>query len=381
MACYEDYIFQEYIDGELEISTCEELEEHLLQCTKCRQCLEKVREVNGFVSQHIDDELLAHEKNINKGVLIFMKNYKRIAIAACAVVLTVSLGAGHIKALANSIMVLFKPQTIQSVKVSDVDIKKWQDLKDSFDVLTVGEVGQSSGKRSGEAEMGLLGKVSYECNGEYKNDLTIAKAKELIPFDLKAPIIDGKPMESLSIIPERSYTITLNKTISNSLQKSGLEPLTKDMLGKTITLKVPAKVYGMHDFKNHTWAYVEQTTVPEVISTDGIDYDRLCSIFKELPLMPESIRSQIKNIDDLKNTLPLVFKDNVKEISLNGAKAYICQIQKQETVQARKADGSSDGVQVAPEMNEVKWMQNGILWSVSGTLTRDEIINIVEKIQ
>lgn len=384
MACYEDYIFQEYIDGELDLSTFKELEEHLLECTKCRNCLEKVRDVNDFVSQYMNDnELFASKKNYGKGVLFFMRNYKSIAIAACALILTVSLGAKPLKVFANSIMVLFKPHNIQSIKASDEDMKKWLDLRDSFDVLTAVKLIDNSDvvttdKSTGEAEIELLGKVRYERNGGYKNDLTIENAKELVSFDLKAPFIDGKPLKSISIMPERTFTITLNETISKSLQNSGLKPLSNDMIGKAITMKIPAKAYTMYTFENHNWVYIEQTTLPEITSTDDVDYNRLCSIFKELPLLPEGIRSQLKNINDLKNILPLVFKDNVEETSINGVKAYICQTQKQETLKIRSKDG---GVQVAPEMNEVKWIQDGILWSVSGTLTRNEILDVAKKIR
>jgi len=108
-----------------------------------------------------------------------------------------------------------------------------------------------------------------------------------------------------------------------------------------------------------------ETTSPGIEVPDGVDADQLFNTVVELPIFPDELKSRLKSIKDWKSTLYVPLVEPMKEIDINGVKTFIC----------------SSGAGTMPVSSQAIWMNNGIIYGVTGNIGEADLIDFIKSLK
>ncbi len=379
MKCQDNGFLQAYIDGELEIDERKQLEEHLGKCEKCRDALNiiksnddfaymKIKEYRDNIYDRVNDACEAvrtvdnpkkdkinnkkdriNNNKSEKGVFRIMLKHRRIAAAVCAaVMLTTCLAFQPVRAAISNTLLIFRANDLKSINITLNDI---MEIKDELS------------KSNAEIDIKDMGKIKTIGNYERKM-ISIEEAKALTDFEAAFP--SGLPNTNMQIDTISPFTMefTLNVPSINKLLKSfGAKTLLPESIdGKTFTVDFPRVINMQYYGVEMGSIYMIQTKSPEIKAPEGVNPDDIYNSLISMPILPENIKQQLIDAKDWQNTLYIpVFDSKSQEVSINGAKGYI--------------------VDPDSQYKNIVWYNKGVLYSISGPMSQDELIKIANSVR
>jgi len=157
---------------------------------------------------------------------------------------------------------------------------------------------------------------------------------------------------------------TLNVPSINKFLKSfGTQTLLPESLdGKTFTVDFPRVINMEYNVGEKNSFYMMQTKSPEIKAPEGVDPDDIYNSLISMPILPENIKQQLSSANDWKNTLYIpVIDSKSQEVSINGVKGYIM-------------DADS-------QYKNIVWYNKEVLYSISGSMSQDELIKIANSVR
>lgn len=373
MKCPSIDIIQSYIDGELGSHQKNEFESHLLKCDKCSLQYKELKNSNDLVSNVIGEYKNYMEENIvpqikpfntakaaiNKEnqkkpgrITAFTVKYKKIAAIAAAVAFITSYATIQpVRAAVSDVLSIFRAQNLTGINITVKDIDNIQKQLQS---------------KEPEIDLKNMGKISVK-GGEQKHT-TPAEASALQDFKIQLPGILKESTPEISITNPMSVSFNMNAEKVNSIMKSfgAVKLLPENITGKTFELNTPLLINASYNINGKIYN-VLQTKAPQVIIPDGVDADEIYEAMTELPILPESIQKQFKAIKDWRNTLFIpVVESKTEEVDINGIKGYLYP-------QISFKNASSQPA--------IIWSDGGIIRGITGTLSRDELLNLAKSMR
>ncbi len=372
MKCQDNGFLQSYIDGELEIDEKKQLEEHIVKCERCRDALSIIKSNDDFAYMKIKeyrdnmydrvndaDEIIRpsnnkkKEKNnntkIEKGVYKIMLKNKRIAAVACAaVIMTTCLAFQPVRAAISNTLLIFRANDVKSINITLDDIDK---------------IKAQLAKTDAEIDIKALGRI--KTTGSFENKtLSMEEAKALKDFEVAFPDESLGNNPQISTVDPFTMEFTLNVPSINKFLKSfGTQTLLPESLdGKTFQVNFPRVINIDYNDSANGYLQMMQTKSPEINAPDGVNPDDIYNSLLSMPILPENIKKQLSDAKDWRNTLYIPVVDSKsQEVSINGAKGYIMDLDSQ--------------------YKNIVWYNREVLYSIGGTISRDELIKIANSVR
>lgn len=370
MKCPDNGVIQAYIDGELELDSKKELENHFGECVKCSEALAELRSNDDFVfckmkayEEYIktntakkceqahrlekNSSEIHENNNAQKGVYKTMLNYKKFVAAACAaLVVTTCIVYQPARAAISNSLLIFRADNVKSLKITSQDLRSIQ---------------EKLSKNEAEIDLNQMGKVK-NTGGKYK-EISLTEAQSINDFKVMFPTETYGLSPKISTNEQAAMEFTLNIDYINKVMKTmgakKLMPMEVD--GKTFEVNIPRSVTMSYDIDSEKGFCIVQTKAPQINAPEGVNPDDLYNALVEMPIIPENLKSQLKSIKDWKNTLYVPVVDSqMQEISVNGVKGYI--------LPNKNPDGSSN--------SSIIWCSNDVIYAISGNLSVDELIKV-----
>lgn len=389
MKCPKLETLQEYIDCELDIALKKEIENHILSCEKCSKALNNLKENDDFVFSKISsyreftndrfvppiqssetNKDLTNRVEKKRGVYDIMMKYKRIATAACAAILiTTCVTVQPVRSAIASTLSIFRVQKMEAVNITINDL---QEIRNKL----------SSGQP--EIDMDKIGKIKVT-GGQHK---TVQKEilKSVAGFNVAFPSsMEGKSVQ-IGVTEPASMDLALNVPNINDILKTlgATKLLPSEIDGKNFNVAFASRVSLNYNYDNKNINII-QTMAPEVRVPDGVNVDKIYESLIELPIIPQNLKSQLLSIKDWKTTIPVpVMEGETQEITINGVKAYVNSREATHN-NSTSITYTNDGKQKVMQNNgpfaSVIWYKDGIIYGVSGNVTRDEIIAVASSMR
>ena len=369
MKCPENDVFQAYIDGELEIGLRKNIETHVDQCDKCRSRLAILKENDDFVfgklqsyRKHFEEQAvptsafpIVKEKNRNmneKGVFQYMFKHKKIIAAACATLLiTACITVQPVKAAIESALSIFRVENVKGITVS---------LKDMQEIQTKLSSGQ------GEINLDQMGNIKLQ--GGERRSSSPEDIKSLPDIAVAFPSVLSNEVPDITVVEPSTIDFTLKVQNVNQIMKSfGATKLLPDSIdGKTFKADFASQV-SINYHVNDKFIRIMETKSPQLTVPEGVNVDEVYNAVVELPILPEHLQSQLKSIKDWKNTIYIpVVESEMTEVDINGAKGYL----------SSQKDKFSEG-----QHSWIVWYNEGVIYTVSGNVSSDEIVDIASSMR
>ncbi|MCX7923494.1 MAG: DUF2275 domain-containing protein [Clostridia bacterium] len=369
MKCPGNDVLQAYMDGELEIGIRKNIETHLDNCDKCKSLLAVLKENDDFVFAKLKNYRHHFEEcNVpcsaqpgvkrlnmnmdNKGVFNLMLKYRKFVAAACAVLLiTACITIQPVRAAIANALSIFRVENVKGITVTLEDLQQIQNK------LSGGQ---------GEISLDKMGSIKVE--GGKKRTSSQEDVKNLTDIAVTFPSALSGVIPNVNIVEPRSIDFTLNAKNVNQIMKSyGATKLLPDNLeGKTFKIDF-ASLATINYRINDKEIKITQTKAPQITVPDGVNVDEVYNAVVEMPILPENLQSQLKSIKNWKNTLYIpVVESKMTEVDINGAKGYMA------------SDKSNPA---NTPRSQVIWYNKGVIYTVSGKIDSDEILNIARSMR
>jgi len=381
MICPEEGLLQSYIDNELDPEEKNHIERHLLSCENCAAVYKGLKDTEDFTgdmmgrySQYVsknyssskgkawngkypefDRKLINDysEKKERRGAYLmsYVNKYRKMAAGFCIALLAiVCVKVLPVSAAVTSFLSIFRVENISGINLSASDIQEIQD------VLS---------QNNADVDIEKFGKI--ETSGGEKQRATFAEAEEFIGFPVLKPMALAASDPEITKVDPQVMNFTLDVDGVNEVLKSygSEELLPSDIDRKTFTLNLSRKV-SMKYRVNGEDIYIIQTTAPELVVPEGVDADEVYQSLINLPIIPDNLQRQLASIKDWKNTIYIpVTGTDTKEVDINGWKGYI---------------GSKEE-ETGKTYSAVIWSENGIIRSIEGFASSEEILEIARSMK
>lgn len=369
MKCPGNDVLQAYIDGELEIGIKKNMETHLIGCDKCKNMLVVLKENDDFVftklknyRQHFEacnvpysPQPVAKHQNINKknkGVFHHMLKNRKLVSAACAALLVITcITVQPVKTAIASALSIFRVENMKGINVTLEDMQQIQKQLSS-----------------GQGEISLDKMGSIKMQGGQKRTSSQEDVKKLPDITVSFPTALSGDIPNINVVEPASMDFTLNVKNVNQIMKSyGATKLLPDNIdGKTFKVDFASRVTINYRINDKTIG-IMLTKSPEITVPEGVDVDEVYNAVVEMPIIPQDLQTQLKSIKDWKNTLYIpVVTSKMTEVDINGVKGYMS-----------SNKGNSEN---APH-SEVIWYNKGVIYTISGGIDSDEILNVARSMR
>lgn len=369
MKCPENDVLQAYIDGEIEIGNRKNIETHLADCDKCKSLLAALKENDNFVferlrgyRQHYEEcnvpcsaQPSVKRQNINthnKGVFNHMLKYKKLVAVACATLLiTACITVQPVKAAIASALSIFRVENVKGINITLADMQEIQKKL-------------SSGQ--GEIDIDKMGSIKIQ--GGEKRTSSQEDVKNLPDIAVTFPSALSDVIPNITIVEPTSIDFALNAQNVNQIMKSfGATKLLPDNIdGKTFKADFSSQVTINYSINDKT-IRITQTKAPQITVPEGVNVDEVYNAVVEMPILPDNLQSQLKSIKDWKNTVYIpVIESEMTEVDINGAKGYM-------TLKKSHLEST-------PQLGVI-WYNEGVIYTISGIIDNDEILNIARSMR
>jgi hypothetical protein len=281
-----------------------------------------------------------------------MLKSRKFVTAACAVLLvTACITVEPVKAAITSALSIFRVENVKGITITLADMQEIQNKL-------------SSGQ--GEISLDKMGSIKME--GGQKRTSSQEDVKKLSDIAVTFPSALSGTTPTINVVEPRSVDFTLNAKNVNEIMKTyGASKLLPDNIdGKTFKIDFTSIVSINYPINGKSIEII-QTKSPQITVPEGVNVDEVYSAVVEMPIIPQNLQSQLKSIKDWKNTLYIpVVESKATEVDINGAKGYIAT--------------DKNNSESTPK-TQVIWFNKGIIYSVSGEIDSNEILNIARSMR
>lgn len=380
--CYDEAELLAYLDGELEPGERERIAAHLRDCPDCADRLSSLTE-----ERAVAEEALSRLEP--RGDLVAMPaapaatapaaaasaarpprvmHWGRWVAAVAAVLVLASFAFAPVRSMAADFLQVFRVQRVQTVTVSEADMQQ---------IAAAVKSGQ------GHIDLKQFGEAWVEGGGSKPETVTLAQAQAAVDFPVKLPAGESAEPTILLNRPQ-SVRFKLNvAAINQALKDYGATQTFPDSLdGKVFSVHVPAIVLARYPAPASTvqsgWPsrdfgiWVGQARSPELVVPEGVDASELRSVLLNLPLLPESVRSQLAAIDDWRSTLIIPNVDGSAHDTVIAGQQAVVISPKSKARDARAKLGP------LPENTTVIWNDNGVVRAIGGPINEETAIGLAK---
>ncbi len=381
MNCPEEGLLQSYIDNEVDIEEKYDIERHLLNCEYCAAVYKKMKETDDFTKdlmlryrQYVSKNdspakskagkgkypgydyasiEAGNEKNERKGeyLMTYLYKYRKMAAGFCiALLAVVCVNVLPVSAAVTNFLSIFRMENISGINLSATDIQ---------------EIQEELSKNDSYIDLKKFGKL--EKLGGAKQPATISEAEEFMGVPVLQPVTAVSANLEITKVDPQVMNFTLNVDYVNEILRTyGSEKLLpKEIDQKTFALNISHRI-SMKYKVNGESIYINQTTTPELVVPEGVDAEEVYQSLINLPIIPEELQRQLGAIKDWKNTIYIpVTGIETKEVDINGRKGYT---------------GSKTN-EAGKTYSAVVWSDQGMIRTVEGYASSEEILKIARSMQ
>jgi hypothetical protein len=389
--CFDLGQLEEYMDGESTLEQSSEISAHLLECHRCRERLEGIRQAARLVKHRLDawmgqeapvptegeaawesiisraqlketEEDYQSLKNRHIGVRNALKvtlgrevkdMIKKHRAAATAAVVLLALGIalsfGPVRGAAANFLAVFRADQIKTVSLSIDDLRG------------IEQALQQGGRN---IDLEQFGRVEIKEDIRYTSS-TLAEAAKKVDFKLLQPgKLTGFDQPQVRYSNSASADLTLKvdnvNRILQSLKSQSLLPEELDQ--KTFTLSIPASVVMTCDSAGQQGPLtIVQSRSPELRVPDGVDIDAVRQALLGLPILPEQLKRQLSAISDWQHTLVVPdVNGSSQNVTVQGVPGVIMQ--------------NPDPGSVSNSDKCLVWIKDGVIYVVQGRVTSEQAL-------
>lgn len=260
-----------------------------------------------------------------------MKNYKKtISIVLATAVFGVMLFVPQVQSAIADGLSVFRVQKIQSVEVDIAELEK---------------MGRELHSQIGEIDLKQFGKLNIKDQGVME-EITLSEAKDKVPFALKYPAaFDLKQNVRVMGATDADFSLKVEE-VNKILKQLGSKSMLPELLeGENFNISSSGNV-SLTYFLDNNQVRLTQMESPQITVPENVNTKELRDILIAIPIVPEEIKSQLKNVRDLENTLLVPTDKNNKESLVK--------------------IGDTQGVlHTNVHFKELIWLEDGVIYSLS----------------
>mgnify|MGYP001022199506 CR=1 FL=1 len=376
--CYDAGFWQAFLDGEVSGAVKSAMEEHLRLCKACRGTLQREMENLTFTNTKLSAYLYSPERSdvdagaawgrfencsikkseisARKGVLKMLTRYRAAATAAAVLLaLAVSLSFAPVRGAASELLTIFRIEKVKTVDISPSDIAS---------------IEKAIREGSGQVDIENFGKVEF-LGSQASSRASLEEARAAVDFQLNLPAVLPGGFNTPEIYKHSGGTLnfTLDTVNANQILKAlGSDKLLPaELNGKTFTVRIPAQITANYRSQDSNRVFIGIGRSPELVAP-GSDVLQIRDALLALPFLPDSLRSQLASINDWQHTFVVPnIGGSSQEVVVAGAQGVFIKSPPSE------ASGS--------ETASLVWQKDGVVYTVSGSLTLQQALDIAGLIQ
>lgn len=404
--CYEEGLWQAYLDQELDSKKMQEMTQRLQTCIDCKYTLKRLEEqqelVNQLLGEYKDDkeklvyssrsrwyalqEKIYIKKYKKKGVLQMRNISKRVTVAAVAAVFGASLFIAPVRGVAAQFLQIFRAEKIATISISYDEMNKMRRaIEDGANTI----------------DFDAIGNMEFVEPREHKT-VDLEELKKSAEFPVKLP--EAIPAEYKFVEAEMEMPFAakfkLNTQNVNQLIEGlgGTKFLPEEIDGKSFTIEVPQTVAIHYVNPEGKRLFICEGKSPEIKVPGEVNIEDLRDAVLELPVLPRELKSQLAGIRDWQHTLVIPnIEGATQEVTVKGKKGVFVQNEPSEQVAVKiKEKEAAEGVNVninGKEQNAVVvddsvssygmliWEEESVVYTVRGALDLDTALKIAESMR
>lgn len=371
MGCYEDHLLLAYLDGELK-SEGMAVESHLRECDQCQARMRALANdqqyLEGVLSEHTEEiELgnafkeeswirLKFRLTPNKGrrpkttAFGIGKTQRRLVAAAVVVLLIGSLSLGSVRGAVADLLSVFRVDKIETIAISP------QEMAQIDEAISTG---------IGTIDIDNFGTIKVDGPEETAWDCTVVEAQDHLDFRIISPALEGYGEPQARIKKYANKSLTLNVAGINSIIRGlgGTQLLPPELDQQTIALAMSPQLFLNYNQPGLPSLSMVQMRSPELAVPGKVEVEKVRDALLSLPFWPEGIRQQLAGINDWRHTMVIPETVNSQPVTVRGNQGIIWN-------DPEPASRSS--------CTTVLWSENGVIYSISGPLPLEQILEIAE---
>jgi len=348
--CYKEGDLQSYLDGELSSFQANEIRNHIKACPACSAELIRLREASNFVNQKLKagaveislNTRAIKEINKQKGAAgVFSKYRKQFAACFIIAALAAAFSFNSVRVFAGNLLNIFRAEQIQTINISSEDFA---------------QLDKAIRTGAGQVDINNLGKFEVAGKQDTISPVSLDKAQETVDFPITLP---GNPpgvmKPSLSLTTGAKLYITPDTAqVNQLLQAMGSTKLMPEELNnRKFEIDVPSIVTAQYTTENNN-LMISQGRSPELKAPEGVDVEAIREALLAIPVLPESLRSQLEAIKDWQHTIPVPnVEGSATEVTINGNSGVF--------IKPSEAIGNGESKNSA-----LIWQDGGIIYCITG---------------
>lgn len=402
--CYKEGLWQEYLDGELDIEQEKLMEGHLKECSICQAVVKELKEqntlVSGLITQY-NSELNKKEyqtrsawqtfvkNNENAGkrglYMMFNKLPKKAAAVAAGFCLIGALTFTPVSNAFAEFLQIFRAKNISSFTVTMEDMNRIK-----------------SALSEGGEKINIEGLGKIECSEI--NKITIQEQnliQEKVGFDVKTPefLPQGFSFQKADLVEYTSMKMNFDVEKFNQFITSlgGEKLLPSSISGKTFSINVPKNMSTVFSDSENNKIFIWQGKSPELIVPDGVDVNTIKEALLGLQIMPDDLKRKLIGANWQETLFIPTAEGSSEEVNINGANGiYISNEKAREVTFEFKEDMTEEereqavninghkavrtGQSIKP-LNTLIWQEDGIVFIINAHAEKDEILQFARSMR
>ncbi len=275
---------------------------------------------------------------------------RRLVAAAVVLLLVGGFSLGSVRGVVADLLSVFRIDRIQTIAISPEEMD---------------QIDQALQNGIGQIDIENLGTFKVNGSQETIRDCSLAVAEDNLGGKLLTPVLEGygEPQVSVMKYPQQSLTLNvpgINQTIKNL---GGTRLLPQELDRQTITLSQYPQVTLNYQSPGLPAVSMFQMRSPELAVPGSVKVEEVRDALLSLPFWPDGIRQQLAAINDWKNTVVIPTTADIKPVTVRGYQGIIW-----------------NDPEPAPDSasTTILWSENGIIYSISGQLSQEQILEIAE---
>jgi anti-sigma factor RsiW len=374
MGCYEDHVLLAYLDGELK-SEGMAVESHMQQCERCQARLRELADdeqyLESVLSEHMEeielDNTFKEESwirlkfQLNEGrrpetkrsIPGISRGGRRLVAAAVVLLLIGGFSLGSVRGVVADLLSVFRMDRIQTITISPQDMDQIdQAIQNGIEQIDIENLG------------------TFKVNGSEETiwDCSLTVAEDNLGFKILTPELEGygEPQVSVWKYPQQSLTLNvpgINQLIGNL---GGTRLLPQELDRQTIILSQHPQVILNYESPGLSPVSMFQMRSPELAVPGNVKVEEVRDVLLGLPFWPDGIRQQLAAINDWQHTMVIPTTADIQPVTVRGHQGITWNDPESSPHSANST---------------VLWSENGIIYSISGQMAVEQILEIAEGIK
>ncbi|MGI2326753.1 anti-sigma factor family protein [Planococcus sp. YIM B11945] len=376
MTCLDTGVLQAYLDAEVSREQKKQIMKHLESCQKCRATIKELQTLHAFCENALEakdaavdtdqawnkferrlhvaetmgkaeNEKIQHRKGWST---LKTKTKRWLAAGAVAAALFSSLAHPQVRVEANQFLSLFRVSQFEIVTLTQNDIQEIESWV--------------SENKDGTLDLKGIGQLEMAKSAGEKEFFDSAESAEAAGYQV--PALGEFDVDEVGVMPASIITFTLDVEKANQLlEQVGSDQQFDALLdGQPFSVATAEAIHTEFERDDQHISYM-RTQSPEITVPDGVSIEELRTTLLSLPFLPENVKTQLANIDNIESTLPVPYAQT------EGSKMSEVRV------------GNGEGFAVESEDNSyLVWQENGDIQTLftRDQLTADELIGLSEQL-